>query len=369
MNTFVILPNQLFGIEYLKNYKEYSFIIYEHPHYFTKYNYNKKKLLLHKASMEYYNDYLKKNSYTTTYIKYNEPFNVKIYTMFDPIDKIIKINKNIKILESPNFILSTNDMIEYNKIHPKFLFKTFYDWSRKKHNIIPDIKSQDKDNRKKIPKNIDIPNVSALSKKDTDYINSSKKYIDTHFAKNCGNTDNFIYPVTHETAKKWLIDFIKNKMNNFGNYEDAIQKNESYLFHSVLSSSLNIGLLNASTVIDTVIKNKASIPLNSFEGFVRQIFWREFMKYTYLYFDFTQNNYFNNNKKLTNDWYNGTLDIEPVDDCIIKAFDTGYLHHIERLMIIGNFMNLSGISADEGFKWFMEFAIDRLRVGDVLKCL
>jgi deoxyribodipyrimidine photolyase-related protein len=61
---------------------------------------------------------------------------------------------------------------------------------------------------------------------------------------------------------------------------------------------------------------------------------------------------------LTKKWYDGTTGIDPVDDCIVKAFDTGYLHHIERLMIMGNFMNLSGISPKQGYKWFMEFSCD-----------
>ena len=249
-------------------------------------------------------------------------------------------------------------MEEYNNIYPNFFFKTFYDWSRKRHNIIPDIKSQDKDNRKNLPNDIEIPKTSSLSKIDIDYINSSKDYVNKNFKNNYGNTDNFIYPITHDTAKKWLNEFIKNKIDNFGNYQDSIKKDESYLFHSILSSSINIGLLNPIDIIDLVLKQKSKIPLNSFEGYIRQLFWREFMRYTYLYFDFTKDEYFNNKKKLTKEWYNGTLNIEPIDDCIKKAFETGYLHHIERLMLVGNFMNLSQISSNEGFKWYMEFAID-----------
>ena len=103
---------------------------------------------------------------------------------------------------------------------------------------------------------------------------------------------------------------------------------------------------------------KDKIPLNSFEGYIRQLFWREYQRYCYIYFNFRNKQYFDNTKNLTKDWYTGTLGIEPVDNAIKRAFDTAYLHHIERLMVLGNFMNLSGIKPIEGFKWFMEFSID-----------
>ena len=87
------------------------------------------------------------------------------------------------------------------------------------------------------------------------------------------------------------------------------------------------------------------------------MFWREYQVYTYKYETFS-GNYFGNRKKLTKAWYDGTLGIEPIDDLIKDGFDTAYMHHIGRLMFVGNFMNLSGISPKEGFKWFMEFSID-----------
>ena len=121
---------------------------------------------------------------------------------------------------------------------------------------------------------------------------------------------------------------------------------------------INIGLINPIDVITRIETIKTKIPLNSYEGFVRQIFWREYQYYCYINIDFTIFNYFNNRKVLTKDWYNGTLNIEPVDDAIKEGFNTGYLHHIKRLMVIGNYMNLSEIDAKEGFIWFMEFSCD-----------
>ena len=350
--NFIILPNQLFDKKFLD--KKNNIIIWEHPHYFKTYNYNKKKLLLHRASMRYYFDYLKKNKFNCKYIEFSNKFDIKEYTLFDNIDKI-KLPGKHTIIETPNFLLTEELYEEHRKKTDKFFFNGFYMWGKKQIDVLPDIKSQDKYNRSAMPKNIKIPTIQS-NKGDKKYIDEAKKYVLKHFSKNYGSVDNFIFPVTHSTAKKFLNNFVKNKLNNFGKYQDAVIKGESYLFHSLLSTSLNIGLLNPIEVIDLVLKKKA--PLNSVEGFVRQLFWREYQRYCYIYFDFDKKNYFGNTKKLNKKWYTGTTGIEPIDDCIVKGFETGYLHHIERLMVIGNYMNLSGISPKEGYKWFMEFSCD-----------
>ena len=354
MNKFVILPNQLFTKNLLD--KNYEFILWENPHYFTAYKYNKKKLVLHRASMKYYFDYLKDSKFKVSYIQYNEKFNEKEYTMFDPVDKI-KLKGKIEFVETPNFLINKDQMEQYRKKTKSFLFNNFYNWNKQKLDILPDIKSQDKLNRKRMPKNLEIPDIPS-NKSDEKYIKEAIKYVEDNFPNNYGNTDNFIYPVRHSTAKRWLTNFIKYKFSKFGDYQDFIRKGESYMYHSLLSSSINIGLLNPDDVIEIISEHKSKIPLNSYEGYIRQLFWREYQRYCYVYYNFNNKNYFGNNKKLTKDWYEGTLGIDPVDDAIKDGFDTGYLHHIIRLMVVGNFMNLYGIKPSEGLKWFMEFSCD-----------
>lgn len=358
-NILIILPNQLFDIKYIDK-KTNKIILWEHSQYFKKYKYNKKKIMLHRASMKYYYDYLKKNRYKIDYVEFNKKMDFKFgsknkYYMFDPIDKI-KINKFINIIESPNFLLTKNIYEEYRKKTNKFFFYNFYMWSKKKINIIPNIKSKDKENREIIKNKIKLP---PKPKTNTNkYIREAKKYVEKHFKNNYGNTDNFIYPISHKYAKKWLIQFINKKFKQFGKYQDYIDKNNSYLFHSLLSSSINIGLINPIEIINLIKKYKNKIPINSYEGYIRQLFWREYQRYCYLYYNFKNKNYFGNKKKLTNSWYTGKLGILPVDDAIKVGFDTGYLHHILRLMIVGNFMNLNRIHPWEGLKWFMEFSCD-----------
>lgn len=354
MGYFLVLPHQLFEKQYLDKNNDY--IIWEHPHYFKKYNYNKKRIMLHRGSMRYYYDYLKSNDFKVKYVPFDKKMNVKEYSLFDPVDNI-KLPGKHNIIETPNFLLGRESYKKYREKTDKFFFNAFYMWGKREIDVIPAVKSQDKYNRKSLPENLKIPKIPS-NKQDDKYIRIGAWYVNKNFPNNYGSTDGFLFPLTHKTAKKWLNHFIKYKFKKFGDYQDAIVEDEDFLFHSVLSTSINIGLLNPSYIVEKIMKYKRKIPMNSFEGYVRQLFWREYQRYCYIYYNFKNKNYFGNRKKLTKEWYDGTLGIDPVDDCIKKAFDNGYLHHIERLMVVGNFMNLSGIHPMEGFKWFMEFSCD-----------
>jgi deoxyribodipyrimidine photolyase-related protein len=349
---FVILPHQLYSN--LTKYKSYDFIIWEHPHYFTDYNYNKKKLCLHRASMKCYYDLLVKKKYKVHYIEYNEHFNHSDYTLFDPIDRI-KLPNKYTLVESPNFILTKEIYAKYQEKTKSFIFNNFYLWSKKLINLYPDMKSLDKYNQSKYTHDIED---NKLPSNSTKYITEAIKYIEKHFPNNCGNTDNFNYPISHKHASKWMKHFLTKKLKTFGEYQDIVIKDNTYMSHSVLSSSINIGLLNPNDIIIELHKIKSKIPSNSFEGYLRQLFWREYQRYCYIYVNFDKKNYFGNNKKLSQKWYTGTLGIEPIDDMIKDGFDKAYIHHIGRLMFIGNYMNLSGIAPKEGYRWFMEFSID-----------
>ena len=153
--------------------------------------------------------------------------------------------------------------------------------------IIPNVKSKDKENRKKLPKGIIVPEIPKLvSKNEEKYIKKAIESVEKNYKNNYGNTDNFNFPISHVNAKKNFNDFIKKRFENFGPYEDAISISEDYIFHSILSSSLNIGLINPSEIIEAVLKLN-NININSKEGFIRQIFWREYQRYCYKYIDFT----------------------------------------------------------------------------------
>ena len=365
---FLILPNQLFDIKHFT--KSFKYILWECPHFFTDYNYNKKKLLLHRATMRYQYDLMKKNGYSVVYVEFGKKLvETEQYMLYYPINKqdILKLPRNTIIYDkdTPNLLLSREHINRYRDKTDKFFFNAFYMWSKKELNIIPKIKSQDKLNRQK-PKNIicvSQPYEEISVRKDiSKYIDEASKYVEKHFKNNCGmlgKENGFIYPITRTDSIKWLDHFIKNKLKNYGNYQDYIDKNNRHLCHSLMSALINIGLINPGDIIDILERERKTrdIPMNSYEGFIRQLFWREYQHLCYLYVDFS-GNYFGNNKLLGKEWYSGNTGIIPVDDSIREAFDTGYLHHIKRLMVIGNYMNLCNIKPSEGFRWFMEFSCD-----------
>lgn len=388
-NCFLIFPNQLFQIKHIQKYIKYDIFIIEDTLFFRDKerieNFNKLKLVLHRASMKYYLDYLTKNKCNVQYINFNKLNNQYKFltnypkiTTFNPEDHLLKkrldnfvFKYKIKIIyiENPLFLLSQDDLDEYIEHKGKtktFYHKNFYDWQINKLNIPYIDKSYDKMNRNSIPNDTQIPN-SITNKNDnnTIYVKEAKIYVQKHFKNNYGNIVNFFYPVTHKTANIWLNDFIKNRLEYFGTYQDAILENQPFLFHSLLSSLINIGLITPKDVLQQTIdyykKNKNKIEINNFEGFIRQLIgWREYMRMLYVkYYDqLVTSNYFNNTKKLDKRWYNGTLGILPVDNTIKRAFKYGYLHHIERLMIMLNFMGLIQINPNQIYKWFMEFSVD-----------
>jgi deoxyribodipyrimidine photolyase-related protein len=217
-----------------------------------------------------------------------------------------------------------------------------------------------------MPQNIEIPDFNIPKSSKVGYLNEARGYIKKHFPDNYGEYD-CIFPFTHQDATRWLKKFVKERLSNFGNYQDSIKKGgteeELVLFHSGISAPLNIGLLTPVDVIDYVIKQgtKLKIPINNIEGFIRQILgWREQCRLTYynIYDKMTTSNYFGHKRKLSKAWYTGETGCLYVDECIKKAFKYGYLHHIERLMIVGQFMLLCEIDPVEVYKWFMEFAVD-----------
>ena len=389
MTIALVYPHQLFEKNTLFD-KTDEFILVEDELYFSQYNFHKNKLVLHRASMKYYVSVLKDMGKSVTYIDCSidnttrsaiEKAKSKGATevlLISPDDYLLerRINRfakqlglSVTYLENPGFLTSPNQLdTRLTKNKTGYFMASFYKNQRTALNLLMD-KGQpvggkwsfDEDNRKKLPKNIELPKIPELE--ENDFVKAAKKDIEESFKSNLGTTAHFNYPITHKEAERWLDKFLIERMQNFGDYEDAIDKDKSILFHSVLTPALNIGLLTPQQVINRTMElhEKHDFPINSLEGFIRQIIgWREFMRGIYLkegVFERT-NNYFKYNRKIPASFYDGTTGIVPVDNTIKKILATGYCHHIERLMILGNFMLLCEFDPDEIYKWFMELFID-----------
>lgn len=402
VNTaFLIYPNQLYEQVFEQN-KDFIYFIIEDTLFFkdTKhyFNFHKKKLLLHRASMKYFYQMLKNKGFKVEYIDFSHTNHPKFFlkklrtnnfekiVLYDPTDYILSLrlkkycdiyNIKLQILESVNFITTLNQVFEHFKDKKHFSMNSFYIYQRKRLNILMQNQkpvggnySFDVKNRNKLPKNITLVNEIKFDYDFKNYksLEECASYINKNFNDNYGDTNNFNYPVTHEQASKQLEYFLEYKFNNFGPYEDAIAKDEVYLFHSNLSSSLNIGLLSPKQVIDSVLnyyeKSKITnkpIPIESVEGFIRQIIgWREFMRATYVLkgSQIRNSNYLNHFNKIDESFYNATTGIYVLDYTIKKVVEYAYCHHIERLMILGNLMLLLQKDPNDIYKWFMEMFID-----------
>ena len=219
--------------------------------------------------------------------------------------------------------------------------------------------SFDEENRKKLPNTIKVPVISKV--KETKETTTLKKFINSNFKDHPGNTDKFWFPTTRKDASKWLDEFLKERIKLFGDYEDAVTDKSNTVFHSALSPLINLGLIAPEEIIEKLRKIENKIPMNSLEGYIRQIIgWREFIRGVYISkgTEERNKNFWNFKRKIPKSFYDGTTGIEPVDDTIKKINESGYANHIERLMIIGNFMLLCEFDPDEVYKWFMELFID-----------
>jgi len=206
--VFILFPNTLFDVKYLDKSKEY--ILYEHPRFFSRVHIN--KLILHRSTMKYYYDYLKQNNFKIKYVS-AKPKNIT--EMFDPVDKILeKEYANVIIHRSPMFLHSIEDLKDYSG---KLFHNSFKLWSINKLNLKGLDKSYDVNNRKKIK---ELPVIIHYNVGNSRYVNEAKEYVKKF--KSYGYSGNFIYPTTHKEAKELLIHFLKHKLSNFGEYQDAI---------------------------------------------------------------------------------------------------------------------------------------------------
>lgn len=281
----------------------------------------------------------------------------------------IKYNIEIKKYRSPNFLNSPEEADAYFDKKKTYFQTPFYIEQRKQRQLLIEVNNEpaggkwtfDTDNRKKYPAGLQPPALRLPT--GNKYVAAAMQYVNENFKENYGSTANFIYPVTFKDAENWLSDFLKNRLHDFGIYEDALVAKEKYLNHSVLTPALNVGLLHPQQIIDATLQyaNENNIPLNSLEGFIRQIIgWREFIKIVYTREGVRQRtkNYWGFKRKIPASFWAGSTGIEPIDSTIKKVLETGYCHHIERLMVLGNFMLLCEFDPDEVYRWFMELFID-----------
>ena len=394
-SAHLVYPHQLFKKEFFPEGITTVFVI-EDPLYFgtdTKYPvfFHKQKLMLHRASMRrYIEEVLWPAGYDVEYVEFKDLVDsgdivqklqgFASATVFDVVDDVLQRRlqaaaatvpgvPELQILDSPNFYLKRAEITQYFGTSKKVEFAKFYQWQRERWNILigDNYKpvggkwSYDDENRKRLPKDHVLPTFEVFGS--NKYVEEARHYVSKNFPDNPGNDADFCWATSHEEAEHWLHEFISQRLEQFGPYEDAIDGQAPWAYHSALTPALNIGLLQPDMVVDAVLDANAKTPISlpSLEGFVRQVLgWREYVRGTYQMSGVSMrtSNIFGHKRQLTPDWYEGTTGIPPVDDVIKKVQARSYIHHIERLMVIGNIMFLAQIDPREVYQWFMEMTID-----------
>lgn len=343
---------------------------------------HRQKLLFHLKTLDYYEQKLRNEGYTSFRILIQDcPTSEAVFEkikrdgvdtvhVMDSTDDYLeraldKSGLNRIFYESRLFYLTKAEAVSRYQKSNKFM-ANFYREIRKDFDILVDDQKKpiggkwsfDSENQKRVPKSIALLEdilVAKVSPEDENRLKSIQ-------AEQYGETGSWL-PHTHIEARLFLTEFLKLRFNQFGDYEDAILNEHTRLWHSTLSPLLNIGLLTPQEVINEclVYARKHSVPLNSLEGFVRQIIgWREFIRASYECDGrkMRQQNFFNHQRKIPDGLWTGETDLLPIDQTVTKALKTGYTHHIERLMIIGNFLLLTETDPNEVYRWFMGLYID-----------
>ena len=387
----IIFPHQLFKDITMLTKADAVYLVEEYL-FFKQYNFLKQKLIFHRASMKFYESYLQENNLTVSYIDTINTLNdirklipqlaqlgINKIHYYDTTDNWLEKRITTKSLENnielhqyknPSFINTKDENEAYFKDKKRYFQADFYIHQRKKLGILMDAFQKpiggkwsfDTENRLKYPKDKKVPVVvfPKLSK----FNKEALEYVQHNFPNNYGMASSqFIYPTNFIQSQQWLQQFLETRFSEFGEYEDAMVDDEHVLHHSILTPMLNVGLITPQQIVDETLNyaTKHQISMNSTEGFIRQIIgWREFIRAVYEQKGTQERtrNYWNFTRKIPPSFWTGTTGIEPVDIVIKKVLATGYCHHIERLMVLGNFMLLCEFDPNEVYKWFMEMFID-----------
>lgn len=384
----LIFPHQLW-LDHPAISENRLLVLVEDPLFFTQFNFHIKKRILHRASMQEFEALLRKRGFQTWYIASGPAAdtgavfqalnarNIRIVHLAEPDDYLLerRIRREatrsgctLHLYDSPGFLMNRAQGDAWLTEHRMHQTDWYIHW-RKQLGIMlePDGKpigkrwTFDTDNRQPFPEGLQSPPLPDPCLP-PDFAWKAQA-IRLAFPEAPGSADSFEYPITHAGAVKWLDVFIEQRLRYFGPYQDAMVPGQTFLFHSVISPLLNIGLLTPAQVLQRVLDGAAAfqVPMASLEGFVRQVLgWREFVRAVYHAHGVKQRtaNFLQHTRSLSEPFYTGQTGFFPFDESFRRLQQTAYSHHIERLMVQGNLLLLLGIHPDEVYRWFMELFID-----------
>lgn len=308
--------------------------------------------------------------YKFTHFEYQEPDEYRVDENLKQL--ISQLNISHQLYSSEHFLSDRLELGDFFKGKKAFLMESYYRYMRKKFNILMDGSqpltgqwNYDNDNRKKLPVNHKVMPPLEFNNDVSLILNDIKKTK----VESIGWIDakNYIWPINRQQSLVLLQFFVSECLPLFGTYQDAMTPNGWSLYHARLSFSLNIKLISPLEVIQAAIaewnKRPDEIDFNQIEGFVRQIIgWREYMRGIYWHKmpGFAKLNYFENSKKLPQWYWTGKTKMNCLKHSINQSLNYAYAHHIQRLMVTGNFALLAGVHPDAIDQWYLGIYIDAI---------
>ncbi|MBX9621464.1 MAG: cryptochrome/photolyase family protein [Alphaproteobacteria bacterium] len=354
---------------------------------------HKKKLILQFSAMRHFAQELREKGYQVTYVSLNDPqnsgaFRTEIQRFVKKLSPLsVRVTKpgeyrqfqdmlNLqKVLEIPleieednRFFISSNEFSKWTKTQKNLLMENFYHMVRNKTGLLMNGESPvqnrwnlDKENRKILPK--EYKGLSPLKFESDEITNEVSRLVEEKFSNHFGTTENFLFAVKAQDAKKAFNYFLKNHLRYFGDYQDSMKSGEPFLFHSVISPYLNTGLLDAKEVCRDVENAyyTGKVPLNAAEGFIRQILgWREFIRGIYWTYmpSYAQSNSLQHTRRLPDFYWSADTKMNCVHQVVKMTKEEAYSHHIQRLMVTGNFALLAEINPQEVHEWYLAVYAD-----------
>ncbi len=300
-----------------------------------------------------------------------EPGEWRLRQQIELMAKELKLHLDMR--EDEHFFCSHRDFMGWAEDKKELRLEYFYRLMCKTHHILVDEEGNpeggqwnfDQDNRKPYPKKgpgiVDEPILFEPDSMTQEVI----AFVKETYSKHPGSLDHFRWPVTRPQALEALDYFVEYRLRNFGVYQDAMWTNTPYGWHSILSSALNLKLLNPREVISAVLSawKKYSLDISTVEGFIRQILgWREFVRGMY-YLDMpgmAEDNYYQHQRALPNWYWSGKTNMSCMKDAIGQTLQYGYAHHIQRLMVTGNFALLAEILPSAVCDWYLAIYVDAI---------
>ena len=377
----LILGDQLSkSISSLKNCNQENDIVFmcEVMEEATYVKHHKKKIVFLFSAMRHFAEELKSNGYNIQYTKLNDNENAGSFKK-EIERQIQKFNINKIVVTHPGEYRVLKDIQSYSeefKIDVEILeddrflattkqlrMELFYREMRKKHNILMNGNNPeggkwnyDSENRKPPEGSLFLPKTYNTP---VDNITQEViKLVEEKFNNHFGNIEPFFFAVTRSQALEALDKFINERLCAFGDFQDAMLEGEPWMYHSHLSFYINCGLLQPKECIqaaEEAYKNKKA-PLNAVEGFIRQILgWREYVRGLYWLKmpEYKTLNFFEAKKKLPDFFWTANTDMNCLKQCIQETKENAYAHHIQRLMVIGNFSLLTGLNPMEVNEWYL----------------